>query len=191
MRQSIRTRFKTFAKAEGGMPAIEFAFVAPVFFLLLFVLIETGFIFFVEYTLQASVQEASRLVRTGQAQSGAFTAANFKTKVCKTMGILVDCEAGVTVYMASAANFATLKPKIPVLGNIGPKADGSPNTGSYSCGAPSEAVAIIATYDWKIIMKFAMGFMANFDGNNKRRLMGFTMFQNEPFPAGPGCSSAP
>jgi Flp pilus assembly protein TadG len=195
MWQSISARvkrgFARYAKSDSGMPAIEFAFVAPVFFLLLFVVIETGIMYFVEYTLQASVQEASRLVRTGQAQAGNFTAANFKTKVCKTMGILVDCEGGVTVYVASAANFTALKPLIPTYDKIGPKVDGSTNAGSFVCGAPAEAVAIIATYDWKIIMKFAMSFMANFDGNNKRRLVGLAMFQNEPFPASGACVALP
>lgn len=175
-----------FAKAERGSVAIEFALVALPFFMLIGVIIESGVILFVESTLQASVQEAARLVRTGQAQSGAYSAADFKAKICKTANILIDCTAGVTVYMSSSTNFATLKAALPSFLNVGMKADGTPNATSFVCGGPSATTAVVATYDWKLVM-LGMDYMGNFNGNKIRRIVGFSMFQNEPFPSSSTC----
>ena len=71
--------------------------------------------------------------------------------------------------------------------NVGAKPDGTPNPTSYDCGGPSQAAAVVATYDWKFTMPF-MKFLGNFDGGKKRRLYGLAIFQNEPFPAGTSCS---
>lgn len=59
------------ADAIKGSAAIEFALVAPVFFILLMGTIETGVIFFAQATLQNAVNDTARLVRTGQ--TGCYT----------------------------------------------------------------------------------------------------------------------
>ena len=64
-------RFKT---SEGGATAVEFALVAFPFISLLGITMETGLLMFTEYTLQASVQDAARLIRTGQAQNASMSA---------------------------------------------------------------------------------------------------------------------
>jgi Flp pilus assembly protein TadG len=187
IRNRLTVRRKRFSKSESGAAAVEFALVALPFFMLLGVILEQGIVMFVEYTLQAAVQDASRLVRTGQAQNAAFTASQFKTKVCNLASVLIDCTGSVTVYMASDASFGTLKSKLPSFLNVGLKADGTPNPSSYNCGGPLQTTAVVATYDWTFIMPF-MNFDGNIAGGTKRRIVGFSMFQNEPFPAtGAGC----
>ncbi len=178
-----------FVKAERGSVAIEFALVALPFFTLIGVILESGVVLFVESTLQASVQEAARLVRTGQAQAGAYSAADFKTKVCKTANILINCSAGVTVYMDSRTTFLALKQNLPSFLDVGIKVDGTDNTKSFVCGGPSATTAVVATYDWKLLMP-GMGYMGNFNGNTVRRIAGFAMFQNEPFPSGTTCKAS-
>jgi Flp pilus assembly protein TadG len=191
MISQIITRFaqrkKHFAKSESGVAAVEFALVVFPFILLLGVIIETGVMMFTEYTLQASVQQAARLMRTGQAQSGAMTAATFKAEICKTAGIIMNCSGGLTVYSDTAPTFAALKAKLPSVLNVGAAADGTPSSASYKCGAPLEAVGIVATYDWQFIFPF-MSFNANTSTTTKKRLVGIAMFANEPFPAGSNCS---
>ena len=51
----------------------------------------------------------------------------------------------------------------------------------YKTGQPSQPAAVIATYDWNFTM-VGMGFLANLPGTSTRRLIGFSIFQNEPFP---------
>ena len=63
------TATERFQKDDTGATAVEFAMVGPLFFLMLGVTLETGVMMFSEYVLQTSVQEAARIVRTGQAQT--------------------------------------------------------------------------------------------------------------------------
>lgn len=169
-------------KNDGGVTAIEFAMVAPLFFLLLGSIMETGIMLFTEYSLQTSVQTAGRLVRTGQAQEQQLTANQFKDKICETASIVMNCADGVTVFMTSAASFSALSAAVPSYLSIGNSYGGPAGPSSYSCGNPTQSVAVIATYDWTFTMPFLKEHFGNVDGNNKRRLAGFAMFQNEPFP---------
>jgi len=173
---------RRFENSEAGVGAIEFAILAPPFFLLLGCICETGLMFFTEYTLQTAVQDAARLVRTGQAQGGQLTASTFKDKICNLTSVLVSC-SGINVYVRSDANFATLSSNMPALLTIGPSVAGSTSaSGCFNPGAPSSPAAVVATYDWNFNM-WGMTAMGNINGNATRRLIGFAIFQNEPFPS--------
>jgi Flp pilus assembly protein TadG len=174
-------------QSESGSTAVEFGMVAFPFFMVMGCICETGIMLFSEYAIQAGVQEASREIRTGQAQSASMTAAAFKTKICDLAGIVVDCEGGLTVYVKPANTFSSLNAILPSFMNVGAKPDGTPNPASFSCGSASQAAAVIATYDWKFTMPF-MQFLGNFDGGKKRRLYGLAVFQNEPFPTANSCT---
>jgi TadE-like protein len=174
-------------KSESGAAAVEFALVAFPFFMVMGCICETGIMLFTEYSIQAGVQEAARQIRTGQAQNAGMSAADFKSEICEVTGIVINCESDLTVYVRPANTFSTLNSIMPSYLNVGAKPDGSPNPTSYDCGGPSQAAAVIATYDWDFTMPF-MEFLGNFDGGKKRRLYGLAIFQNEPFPAGTACS---
>jgi Flp pilus assembly protein TadG len=176
--------FKKFRRDSSGATAVEFALIAPLFFTMLFVIAETGLMLFTEYVLQTSVQEAARLVRTGQAQSAGMAAGDLKNKVCRLASIIINCNANVTVYVASANDFSALKTAMPSYLGVGKKADGTPGPTSFQCGGPNSAVGMIITYDWNFHVPYFMSFLANMSGNTKtRRLVGFAMFKNEPFPS--------
>lgn len=51
---------------SGGSAAIEFAFIAPVFFALMLGIMELGVMTFTQFALQNAVTDAGRLMRTGQ-----------------------------------------------------------------------------------------------------------------------------
>lgn len=181
---------KDFAKDDTAATAVEFAMVAPVFFLMLGVVLETGLMLFTEYVLQTSTQEAARLVRTGQAHELKYTAAQFKTQLCKLAGTIIDCNNKVTVYLRADDKFSTLATNTPSYLSIGPADDGTPSTSVYNCGAPKESVALIATYDWDFVIPYFMNFLGNRKANTSRRMAGFAMFKNEPFPVVAGNTCA-
>ena len=176
-----------FAKSESGSTAVEFSLVAFPFFMLMGCICETGVMLFAEYAIQSGVQEAAREIKTGQAQTAKLSASAFKAKICETAGIVFNCNAGLTVYVKPAATFTVLETILPSYLNVGAKPDGTPNPTSYNCGAPSQALGVIATYDWDFTMPF-MHFLGNINGGAKRRLYGIAIFQNEPFPATTTCS---
>jgi hypothetical protein len=179
---------KPIVKNDDGVTAIEFAMIAPVFFLLMGSLMETGIMLFTEYVMQTSVQEAARLVRTGQAHTNGLSESDFKQQICETASIISNCESNVTVHLVAASSFDALTDIVPSPLSVGSTygAPGSPND-NFDCGSPSEAVALIATFDWKFTMPFLQRHFGNVDGDSKRRLSGVYMFQNEPFPTGSSC----
>ena len=176
---------RRYKSSENGATAIEFGMVAFPFFALLGVIIETGSMMFTEYGLQSAVQEAARQARTGQAQTGAMTSADFKTLICKNASLVANCSSGLTVYANSYTTWAQLAANMPTFGNIGVKDDGTPNPTAYKLGAPTCPSSLVATYDWHFMMPM-MNYMGNIQGGTARRLVGFAMFQTEPYPTSGG-----
>jgi len=186
--EKMRHKFglKRFLRNTRGVTAVEFAMVAPVFFFAMGAVIETGLMLFTEYVLQSSVQEAARKIRTGQAQTAGMNSAAFKNEVCNLASAVLDC-SNVNVYVKSAATFTALKAAVPSYLNVGTSYGGMPSVSAYECGGPSMPVAVIATYDWNIVLPFMSAF-GNVDNDSKRRIGGFAMFMNEPFPSGTSCT---
>jgi Flp pilus assembly protein TadG len=190
-------RVSRFLSNDDGVTVIEFAFLGPLFLTLLLVTFESSLMLFTEHVIQTSVQEAARLVRTGQAQSymkpgmptPGMTPAQFKSAICSIAKFAFKCEANLTVYMNTATTFAALEASTPSYLTITAGAFGKTGTvlnpPPFKCGQPSEAVALIATYDWRIATPWVMSGFANVAGDDRtRRLVGFSMFRNEPYPAG-------
>jgi Flp pilus assembly protein TadG len=183
----LRRARRKYADSEHGATAVEFAMVAGPFFLVLGVIIETGLMMFTEYALQSAVQDTGRLIRTGQAQNSGFSATTFKNAICDTAGVLIDCQNKVTVYVNhSAQTFAQLSALVPSFLTIGPTVSNTTYPVTFSCGAPLQPVAVVATYDWYFSM-VGMSYLGNVMSNSARRLVGFAIFLNEPFNATGTC----
>ena len=180
----LRQRLATFRQSQGGASAVEFALVAGPFFFVLGCICETGLMLFTEYVIQNSVQEAARLVRTGQVTAGdgtvTMTSGDFKTKICADVNIIVDCTNGVNVYVNSADTFASLTATMADPLTVGPGDNGSKYKMVYTPGAQLKAATVIATYDWTFTFPF-MNFLGNIRGGKERRLYGLAVFRNEPF----------
>ncbi len=172
-----------YGKSENGSAAVEFALVAGPFFYVLGCTCETGLLLFTEYVLQNSVQEAGRMVRTGQVTSSTgtttMTATQFKEKICENVNIIVDCDSKVTVYVNSSTSFAALDTLVPSPIAIGP-VNGNPYAVVFTPGGRQAASTVIATYDWDFVFPF-MDFLGNIDSNKARRLQAVAIFRNEPF----------
>lgn len=187
IKRALRTRLKKLVRSEKGVAAVEFAFIAPVFLLLMGIMLETGLMAFTEFVLQSGVQRAAREVKTGVAQNAAYSAADFKNKICSLVGVLINC-GQVYVYVKPDTSFAALNASVPDPLTVGPSYGGGGTVQNYSCGGPMQAVAIVATYDWKFSIPYFMEPLGNVDGGKTRRLVGISTFRNEPFPQSKTCS---
>lgn len=177
---SILRRFR---RNGSGSAAVEFAIVAPVFFGMLFAIIEIGMIFFASQVLETVTQDTSRLIMTGQAQDASMTQAQFKTAVCGRIVALFDCANGVYVDVRSYPSFAAV--------NIADPIDAGKNfinDMKWCPGKPEEIVVVRLFYQWPLFLT-TLGFNpANLVGG-KRLLTATAAFQNEPFSAsGTTCS---
>jgi Flp pilus assembly protein TadG len=184
---------RRFRRNRSASAAIEFALVAPVFFGLLFAVIETGIMFFANQVLETITQDSARMLMTGQAQSGQVgvcadpvsgaalpcTQATFQNYVCSQIpalfftctgpnGIFVDVEA----YPAGFSSIA-ISSQIDANKNF-------VNNMQYNPGQPGEVVVVRLFYQWPQIVT-GLGYnITNLTGN-MRLLSATAVFQNEPY----------
>lgn len=170
-RQSLRR----FHKAQSGATALEFGIIAAPFFALLFALIEVGLVFFATFTLENAVAEASRLIRTGQAQGSGFSETEFKQQVCNNVYGLIDCGGGLIVDVRKFDDFGSVSLPDPLDG------DGNlTGTFGYDAGDGGDIVVVRVFYEWDLIADLPGAGLGNMAGG-KRLLTATAAFRNEPF----------
>jgi Flp pilus assembly protein TadG len=173
--RSFRNVLNRFRRNRRGATVVEFALVAPMFFALLFAIIETAFMFFASQVLETVTQDSARLIQTGQAQTGAYTAAQFKADVCARITVMFDCVNGISVDVQSYPSFASINVANPI-----DAGKNFTNPNNYSPGGPGDIVMVRLFYQWPIIVtKFGYD-LSNLNGS-KRLLSATAAFQNEPF----------
>ena len=179
------------ADSRKGSAAIEFAMVAPVFFVLLMGTIEAGVMFFAQSALQNALNDTARLVRTGQTAcyttSGgscvAMTQDQFKTKLCSQVSTLLQsCTTGglqfdVNAY-PSGYSAATNSSPLDSSKNLN-------NLTAFNVGSACDVVLVRAFYKWPVFTPGLNYFMANVAGNY-HLLATAAAFRNEAFDVNTG-----
>lgn len=190
-------RLRRRLKADGnkGSAAIEFALVAPVFFVLLMGTIEVGVIFFAQSALQNALNDTARLVRTGQTgcyttDSGgncqSMTQAQFRSKLCGEVSTLLqDCNGAslqfdVNAY-SSGFSSASNSPPLDASGDL-------PTLTAFNVGNACDVVLVRAFYKWPVFTPGLKYFLANITGGY-HLLSSAAAFRNEPYTtSNGGCS---
>jgi Flp pilus assembly protein TadG len=171
--------FRRFARARRGAVAVEFAFVAFPFLLLLFGTLELALVLMVSMTLETATGDAARAIRTGEFQtSGATGKTDFQKMVCDRMmwlktscsGLLtVDVETFAVNDFQAMANSATRDPKTF-----------DPNTTCFSPGGPADIVMVRTYFKWTIFTPLLNQALVN-AGDNIRYINSTVSFRNEPY----------
>lgn len=172
----LQNRFRRFADDNRGLAAVEFAMIAAPFFFLIFGLLEIAMIFIMSSILDHAVSEASRPLRTGQAQKAEITADQFRDSVCeKLMGIL-DCDNRLHIDVRSVEGFANTPSSTPVdgAGNI------DPDQFDFQPGKANDIVAVRIFYEWDLMAPGISMPLRNMAGN-KHLMSASAVFRNEPF----------
>ena len=166
---------RRFRRNRRGSAAVEFALVAPIFFAVLFAIIELALVFFASQMLETVTQDTSRLIMTGQAQNAAYTQASFKDAVCAKLTVMFDCLNGVSIDVQSYKQFSTVDIADPIDSgkNFVP-----PN--NYLPGGPGDIVVVRLFYKWPLFVT-GLGFNPANIAGNKRLLTATAAFQNEPY----------
>jgi Flp pilus assembly protein TadG len=170
---------RRFVRRQDGSAAVEFALVAAPFLALTFAILETAIVFFAGQTLEATAADAARLIMTGQAQTGGFSQADFKTAVCARVYGLFDCANGMTVDVKTYSSFSAVN-------NTSPIVNGQLDTSNitYSPGGPGCIEVVKLYYQWPIYVTMFSDNLTNLNGN-QRLLVATSVFRNEPYgPAG-------
>ena len=169
---------ETFASNERGSVAVEFALTAIPFFVLLFAILEAGIVFFATATLDQAVNDAGRLIRTGQAQTAGVTEQQLTQTICDNVVFLSGCTTNLKIDVRVYTNFSSVA--FPsVLGTDGAVQN---NKLAFSMGNAGDIVLIRAFYVWPIWSPFPTGLANNGGTTSPTRLIQSSVaFRNEPF----------
>lgn len=184
---SVAAVLRRFRRSRAGSAAVEFALVAPVFFALLFAIIETGMVFFANQVLETVTQDSARVIQTGQAmtpggisttQTGPLTEAQFQQQVvCPDVPVLFNCNnisIDVESYPPTQAWPASFSNQIDSNGNF------IANNLQYNTGGPCDVVIVRLFYQWPLFVT-GLGYNISNLAGNKRLLWGSAAFRNEPY----------
>ncbi len=166
-------------RREDGTAAIEFAIVAVPFLALVFAIIETALVFFAGQALETAVAQSARLIMTGQAQNGNFSAAQFQQQVCSYVNALFNCSSGVSVNVQKFSSFSS----VTMLNPLNANGTFNQNSMSYSPGGPGDIVVVQLFYQWPIYVSLLGLNLSNMAGGS-RLLVATAAFRNEPYQSG-------
>ncbi len=140
-----------------GSAMLEFAFVVPVFFLLLFALIDFSRLFYVEITLQNAIRQAGRYAITGNHMADPNNPGQNLSRVNSIIQIAQNAAQGLDVAAIQVSSL-----------------DG----GSGSAGGPGDTVTISLTTNLKLMT----GMVGQFFKNGTYTFTVSVSFKNESFP---------
>ena len=184
---------RRFQRNRTGSAAVDFMLVAPLFFALLFAIIETAIMFFASQVLESITQEAARMVMTGQAQNGQVsecggtpcTQATFKKHVCDQIPAgLFNCNL-IYVDVENYPNYQSITLPTPIdsHGNFVNNTAYNPGASSACSNNSSCSNSIVVVrlyYAWQLFVT-GLGYNISNMSGNQRLLMATAVFRNEPF----------
>jgi Flp pilus assembly pilin Flp len=162
---------------ERGFTAVEFALVAMPFLMLLFGIIAVGLFFFTAFSLENAVEQASRLIRTGQAQETGMTKDQFKAEVCRWAPAFVDCDGKMRVNVVNVPDGT--RPVPPACTDAGGLLV-PPASTTFTPGAANENVLVKVCYEWELAGKIPFLRLGDQAGG-AAMIQAATVFRNEPF----------
>jgi len=169
------TTVRRVARGNYGIAAVEFGIVAAPFLALMFAIMETAIVFFASQTLETAVADSSRLIMTGQVQTGNFTETKFKQAVCAKILGLFDCANGIKIDVKKYSGFSSINNSKP----IDAKGNLLTNFG-YDPGKQGDIVVVRLMYEWPIYVSL-LGFSLSDLSGGKRLIMATAAFRNEPY----------
>lgn len=196
-------RGRRFARDEDGAVAVEFGLLALPFFTLIYAILETALVFFAGQVFDSALQDASRKIRTGQAQTAsdetpAWDLNRFRQEICSGLYGLFDCSSGADSRMLIRVTIVDAFSGAQVVNPVGDacllgdeveedeeeEEEGDPCgwavEEAFVPGVGSQIVIVQAFYKWPTIINMPGFNLATQVGGN-RLLTAARVFRNEPF----------
>jgi Flp pilus assembly protein TadG len=171
-----------FVRDRRAGAAVDFALTLFPFLIVLMVMINSALLLLAGQVLQTAATSAARLVLTGQAQNGNYTAAQFKNSICANLTVMFNCASNlyIDVESTSTSSFSSINLANPTNSN------GTLNTTGfgYSLGNPGDLVIVRLMYQWPIAGSGLVGALMNPVSPNNYTLVATVAFRNEPYTPG-------
>jgi hypothetical protein len=137
-------------KSEKGATLVEFALVMPVFFLLLFGVIDFGRYFFVQHTLQYGTREGTRLALVGKQLTDPNNPSQLLSRLESIKKMIKD-----SVAMAVNPNDVVISVYPVDPPNYSDKADGT-----LDAGEPGDYMRVKTQYTYRFLTPFISVFFS-------------------------------
>jgi Flp pilus assembly protein TadG len=177
-----RVSLRTLRRDDRGATILEFALVSAPFFALLMAILMTSLVFFAQQALETAAEAASRLIMTGQVQQTAqqpvaWTATQYKTKVCAQLPPLLNCSK-LMIDVQTATSFSAASTSTPT---ISYDKNGNPsNAWQYQTGGAGSIIIVRLMYLWPVATG-PLGFNLSNQTGNERLLIATSVAQTEPY----------
>ncbi len=151
-------RGRSFARDERGVTAIEFGILAIPFFTIILATMQTAPVYFAAQALDSALEDATRLIRTGQAQNGSTYGSTtaLRNYMCPfTFNLFGDCSQ-IKLDVTVITNFNSItSPPVetcntdPTKGVIGCTLNDPP---AYDAGAKQQIIQVRAYYRYPLVI---------------------------------------
>jgi Flp pilus assembly protein TadG len=184
-RQKGQRSLRRGLRCNSGVAAVEFAMIAPLFFLMMFASVEVGLSYFANMTLENGVLETARLIRTGQAQQNAMSADEFRDALCDEIDYMLSCDAdtlSIDVRSFSNLGSAGYASALDGDGNLSGDLNGF-ETGQSSATPGAQGIVLVrAFYKWELFTPMFSHYYSNMPNDDRIRLVTSSFaFRNEPY----------
>lgn len=184
---------KALAACRKGVTAIEFAFVAPVFLLMICGIIEFSVIAFVSTVMESATGITSRLGKTGYAANGLTRQQQIIATINNQTAGLLDPNK-LTVTTSVYSSFSNIGQPEPCINPVNPPCSGIAGTnyvdvngngqwdsdmGAAGLGNSGDTVVYIVSYPWSILTPMVGAIIGSTYNITAR-----TVVRNEPFTNG-------
>jgi Flp pilus assembly protein TadG len=170
----VPSMLRRLARDGRGATALEFALIGPAFIAMLVAILQMGAVFFLQQVLQTATTQASRLIMTGQAQTGNISQSTFLNDICTDAGTLFTC-ANMSVGVQTFSSFGGVSMNNPVSNGTF-----SSSGLTYTPGGPGDIVLVQVFYQLPVYAA-PLGFNLATTNNNMAVLIATAVFRNEPY----------
>lgn len=196
IRQNTRlscVRRRRFLRCEEGITAVEFAFIAPVFLLLVMGIVEFSLIMFTTTVMESATNSTARYGKTGSNPSGVTRQQAITDNITsRTAGLLDPAKISITSTVYS--DFDDVGQPEPCVSPSSPPCPGVAGTnyvdvngngawdsdmGQAGLGNAGDVVVYSVTYPWTIMSPLVVPFLGSTFNITVR-----TVVRNEPFSGG-------
>ncbi len=173
--QNIRSKMESYIQKSDGATAIELAFVAAPLLYFLLGIIEIALMFTTSIVLEGATSDASRLIRTGQAQQSGDAQAMFEDALCDAVSVLADCSEIEYEVVAIEDGFGGAGGNSPTFNE-----DGSFESQGFDAGGVSDVILIRVIYQYALKTPILAQFFSD-PGSDTRLMMSTIVLQTEPY----------
>ncbi len=166
---------RSLIKNQKGVTAIEFAFVALPFFMMVIGILELGMYYASATVMEGATVQAARIIRTGQAQESGDPLGTFTDELCDKVDEIIDCsDLQFEVINPDGVNFSEAAGVQPVFDS-----DGNLQSGGFDPGGASEVVIVRVAYRFN----FSTPWLGTLLGGSTRSalIMATATVRNEPY----------